>query len=154
MTISDFHASHIRRLYAAISVSSPDLDPQVVTRTVGRAPTSSARAGDPRITRWGATLAPHAEGFWALDSEAFVTSKDVNDHLMYVLGALIPHRDAVRALARDGEIFVSVMWSSTYLYAGTGPLIDAACIAALADLGAGLGFDIYQIDEPDTDDEA
>ena len=151
MTISDLHASHIRRLYAAIVISSPNLDPELVTSAVGRAPTSSARAGDPRVTRWGATLSPHAEGSWVLSSEAFVTSKDINDHLAFVLGALLPHREAVQAFAQGGEVFVSVMWSSTYLYAGTGPLIAATCIAGLAALGAGIGFDIYQIDEPETD---
>ena len=149
MTISASHASHIRRVYAAVGISSPDLDPSLVTRALHRDPTSSARAGDPRITRWGATLAPHVEGSWVLSSEPFVSSKDVNDHLRFVLDALLPHRDAVLAFAKGGEVFVSVMWSSTYLYAGTGPLIDATCIEGLAALRAGLGFDIYQVDEPE-----
>lgn len=41
----------------------------------------------------------------------------------------------------------SVFWQSTYLYAGTGPLLDAADLAGVAALGAGMGFDIYQLDE-------
>ena len=60
---------------------------------------------------------------------------------------LLPHREAILELADGGETYFDVLWQSTYLYAGTGPLIEADCLAGVAALRAGMGFDIYQIDE-------
>jgi len=45
-----------------------------------------------------------------------------------------------------------VLWESTYLYAGTGPLIEKDCCIGIGLLEAGLGFDIYQIEEPEPND--
>ena len=38
---------------------------------------------------------------------------------------------------------------SSYLYAGTGPVLAGDCIAGICELKAGLGFDIYQIESED-----
>jgi hypothetical protein len=78
-----------------------------------------------------------------------VNSKDVNDHFQWILAQILPHREAVLDLARSGESFFNVRWESTHLYAGSGPLIDAECLNGVVALGAGMGFDIYQVDEPD-----
>ena len=50
-------------------------------------------------------------------------------------------------IARDGSSCRDVLWKSTYVYAGTGPSLDPASLAGVAALGAGMGFDIYQVGE-------
>ena len=47
-----------------------------------------------------------------------------------------------------GETFFDVLWTSNYLYAGTGPIISHGGLQGMSDLGASIGFDIYQ-DEVD-----
>ncbi|MDB4908083.1 MAG: hypothetical protein JWO05_2867 [Gemmatimonadetes bacterium] len=79
-------------------------------------------------------------------------SKDVREHFQFLHQRLLPHAQIFRRFAESGETFFGVTWKSTYLYAGTGPLLDAASLAGVAALGAGMGFDIYQIDEEPEDD--
>jgi hypothetical protein len=60
---------------------------------------------------------------------------------------LLPHRDAILKLSQEGDIYFDILWQSTYLYAGTGPIIDRDCLQGVSQLQASMGFDIYQIDE-------
>ncbi|QDU23969.1 DUF4279 domain-containing protein [Urbifossiella limnaea] len=155
MAISELHASHIRKVEVSFCLIGPDLDPEVVTTRLGLTPDQAERRGDERRhQRSGAVLGLFHEGLWALGSLPRVDSKDVNDHFRWVLGRLLPHKEAVLELARGGEVFFNVLWKSTYLYAGTGPLIDAECLAGVAALGGGMGFDIYQVDEPEAERRA
>ena len=150
MAISELHASHIRKVEVSFCLIGPDLDPDAVTGRLGLSPDDTQRRGDERRhKRSGAVLGLYREGLWALGSLPRVDSKDINDHFRWVLGQVLPHREAVLEFARGGESFFNVLWKSTYLYAGTGPLIDAECLAGVAALGGGMGFDIYQVDEPD-----
>jgi hypothetical protein len=115
---------------------------------IGLTPNQSNRRGEERRhPRSGATLGYYPEGCWAVSSAPAVDSKDVNDHLRWLLDRLLPCRAAILPLAVGGETYFDVLWESTYLYAGTGPLLDAVCLAGVAALNAGMGFDIYQVDE-------
>ena len=152
MTICELHASHIRKVEVSFCLIGPDLDPEAITARLGISPDETRRRGDERRNkRSGEVLGLYHEGLWALGSLPRVDSKDINDHFRWVLGQVLPHREAVLEFARGGESFFSVLWKSTYLYAGTGPLIDAECLAGVAALGGGMGFDIYQVDEPDAE---
>ena len=102
---------------------------------------------DERRNHAGTVLSPEVEGWWALSTRGRVTSKDVREHLRYLHERLLPRADVFRAFAHGGETFFDVVWKSTYLHAGTGPLLDPASLAGVAALGAGMGFDIYQVDE-------
>jgi hypothetical protein len=62
---------------------------------------------------------------------------------------LSPHAELLNQVSEGGETFFDVLWKSTYLYAGTGPLIEARHLRGMAELNAGMGFDIYQVDEED-----
>lgn len=53
-------------------------------------------------------------------------------------------------MASGGETYFDVLWESTYLYAGTGPLLSAQVCEGIGALRAGMGFDIYQVDEDDS----
>ena len=107
-----------------------------------------------RSNRAGQLLRPEQEGWWALGTRGKLESKDVREHFHYLLAFLLPHAGALRDFAQGGETYFDVVWKSTYLYAGTGPIFDAESLRGIAELGASMGFDIYQIDEEPHDDPA
>lgn len=147
MCISEFHASHIRKVRVGFIISGESLDHQKVTDALGIQPDLYANRGDTKVI--GKAVGIHNEGFWRIDTQGKVDSKDVNDHLHYLLSLLLPHKDIILELAKNGETHFDVIWKSTYLYAGTGPLIDKECLSGIGQLNAGMGFDIYQVeDEP------
>jgi hypothetical protein len=154
MTISESHASHIRRVYVAFLVEAPELDPTRVTESLGVLPDGAARRGDERRNIQGVVIGVEENGWWRLSTEGIVVSRDINDHFHHLIDQLLPYCDILLNFAKGGETFFDVHWESTYLYAGTGPLIDKQSIAAVAALGAGMGFDIYQIDELEDTDAA
>ena len=148
MAISESHASHIGRVAVSYSISGPAVEPDALTAQLGIAPSTVFRAGEPRRNAAGNAIGVHMHGFWALSSTGAIDSKDVNQHFAVVLQRLLPHAAILRELATGGESYVDVWWESSYLYAGTGPLLTATSVQAAADLGAAMNFDIYQIDEP------
>jgi hypothetical protein len=147
MGISELHASHIRKVEVKFSISGRNLNPEAVSQNIGIQPDYSGITGDDDMNNLGQVIGKHSEGFWMLSSEGKVRSKDVNDHLRYLLFHLLPHREKLLTLAQSGETYFDVLWQSTYLYAGTGPVIERDCLQGVAQLEAGIGFDIYQIDE-------
>jgi hypothetical protein len=153
MSINALHAAHIGRVGVDFYLSLPSLDPSKVTEGLGLQPDESAKRGDERKNYAGDLLSPHEEGFWVLSSKGKVNgelqSKDINEHIMFLLKLLLPHRESILRFAAGGETYFSVLWESSYLYAGTGPDISRECIEGISQLGAGLGFDIYQIEEAD-----
>ena len=94
-------------------------------------------------------VSPHDEGFWMISSADRVASKDVNDHLQSLLAVLLPYRKALLQMIADmnGETFFDVLRTSNYLYARTGPVISREVIRSMGDLGASIGFDIYEDEE-------
>ncbi|HKV51250.1 MAG TPA: DUF4279 domain-containing protein [Gemmatimonadaceae bacterium] len=147
MGLNPLHEDHIRGVAVTFSVSAPDLDPDAVSAVTGLQPDDSARRGDVRRNRAGTPRRPEVEGWWALGTRGKLATKDVREHFRYLHERLLPHAETFREFGRGGETFFDVFWQSTYLYAGTGPLLDAADLAGVAALGAGMGFDIYQVDE-------
>jgi Domain of unknown function (DUF4279) len=144
MTINELHASHIGRVAVSFHLSSPTLDANEVTRVLGISPELIS-------------VPPSTHGFWSLSSqgkvEGLLEAKDINEHLRYLLGKLLPYRKAILDFARGGETYFDVLWESSYLYSGTGPEIASDCIAGICQLSAGLGFDIYQIEGEDQSEQ-
>jgi len=141
MSINELHASHIGRVAVSFHLSSPKLNPQDVTSALGI---------EPELV----SVPPSSDGFWSVSSRdriaGLLPSKDINEHFRYLLRILLPHRETILRFVNGGETYFDVLWESSYLYAGTGPVLDADCIAGVSQLNAGLGFDIYQIDAGDS----
>jgi hypothetical protein len=152
MTIGKLHASHIRRVNVGFIISGPKVDPGELSTLLKLQPDSSAQKGDERRNNKGILLGFEEHSWWRIDSRSRlkvkgIRQKDINEHLKVLLKVLLPHCELLNKFAEDGEIFCDVLWESTYLYAGTGPLIEAQYLRGIANLNAGIGFDIYQIDE-------
>jgi hypothetical protein len=144
MMINELEVSHIGRVGVSFHLSSRTLEPDEVTKALNVLPEL-------------VSVPPSTHGFWSLSSqgkvEGVLESKDINEHLRYLLRKLLPYRETILDFARDGETYFDVLWESSYLYSGTGPEIASDCIAGICQLNAGLGFDIYQIDAADQSEE-
>jgi hypothetical protein len=156
MAISSLYASHIRRVNAYFTLTSVSLAPSEITRQTGITPDFSETSGDPRYSPRGRLQSYHREGSWGIEGLPRLKAegdarKGINEHIQVLLDVLLPRREIVLALARrmKAEIDFGILWESTYLYAGTGPMFTPQNMAGMAALGAGLSFDIYQINEPD-----
>lgn len=147
MSISEFHASHIGRVKVAFSISGPNINPQKVTEALGIQPDSSVSCGDDHRNFKGELIEIHSEDFWQIDTKDKVNSKDINDHFHYLLSKLLSHTEAILKFAQDGETYFDILWESSYLYAGTGPVISRENLQGISQLQAGMGFDIYQIEQ-------
>jgi hypothetical protein len=147
MSLNPLYEEHIREVTVAFDLTAPDLDPDAVSEVVGINPTWSARRGDERRSYTGHLLDPHDEGWWQLSSRDTIDSKDINDHFRYLLTRLLPHEDYICEVGEEGESSFGFLWKSTYLYAGTGPMLARDCVAGVARLNAEIGFDIYQVNE-------
>jgi hypothetical protein len=152
MAINEFQASHTIDVNVGFILSGPRVDPHRVSDLIKILPDRSARKGDERRNIKGDLLGYEDNGWWRLDSGprlnvTGIRSKDINEHLKILLKILMPHCELLNLLSEGGETFFDVLWKSSYLYAGTGPLIEAEHLRGMVDLRAGLGFDIYQVDE-------
>jgi hypothetical protein len=126
------------------------LDPNAVSQITGLKSDRTAKRGDERRNYKGDLVSPHDEGFWMISSAGRVDSKDVNDHVKFLLAMLLPYQKALLQIIAEvkGETYFDVLWTSNYLYAGTGPIISHEVLRGMSDLGASIGFDIYE-DETD-----
>lgn len=148
--LAEFHKFIIGRVAVAYWLSSPDLDPVNVTSSIGVEPTLTVKKGDDILSPFGKIVGQQREGRWCLSSNGFIESKDVNDHFGYLFEELLPHRDRILELVAgaSAESYFDVLWESSYLYAGTGPVLSRESIERISLLAASVGFDIYQIDRP------
>lgn len=92
-----------------------------------------------------------------VSSESRVDSKDINDHINALLALLLPHQKRLSQLMDqlNAESYFDVLWTSSYLYAGTGPIISQKALRGMSDLRASIGFDIYEdeVDPPDLNEQ-
>jgi hypothetical protein len=128
MTLNPLHAAHIGRVAVTLSFTMPGEDAAAVGRALDL-------PGDVDGERWMIRSVPSVE------------SNDLNDHLRFLLAHTLPHRERLHDVTEGGEVYADVLWESSYLYAGTGPVLAPDVIQGLGQLGATLGFDIYQLSE-------
>lgn len=144
--LSEEYESHIGRVEVSFFLSATNLDPHEVTKITGLNPDKIAKRGDERRNYKGQVISPHEEGFWMITSQGKVKSKDINAHFDFLLAMLLPHRKKFLQILEEmsGETLFDVLWTSSYLYAGTGPMISRKALHGISELGASMGFDIYQ----------
>jgi hypothetical protein len=142
--ISKFEESTILAVRVAFSLAGPRLIPCEVTSGIGITPDFTIEAGAPWLNPLGKQIGQHETGMWGISSARRVQSKDINDHLRYLIKILLPRKRSLRDLTQENESFFDVLWKSSYLNAGAGLRLDAECLQGVAALNAGIRFDIYQ----------
>ncbi|MBK6939347.1 MAG: DUF4279 domain-containing protein [Planctomycetes bacterium] len=150
MPIGPDHAAHIGRVRVAYVLSGPDLDPDAVTRATGVRADYAHHVGDEKRNVGGCVLGFHADGAWRIESRVegdALSHKDIDAHVRALLDLLLPHVSKLREWAKRGEAVFDVLWESSYLRAGTGPVLAPECVQGIAALGAAVAFDIVAIDD-------
>jgi hypothetical protein len=133
------HPRDERRAWYA--VRGADVDPSDVESLTGIPADRSWRAGDPRPR----TGIARAEGLWLIFS-GLGAGEEVHDHLDALLARMRPAWPAFADLGRRHEASVTV---SIHCLEAQGPLVEVLpdVSAALAELNASLGFDLYALPE-------
>lgn len=136
MAISD-HAT-CQATHATLRIYPESLDPVDVTARLGIEPTRCQRRGEP-LKPGGRPAKLHG---WVLSSEGVVDSRDVRQHLDWLLSALVPRAEALLALQAEGcRMDVSCFWVSASGHGG--PTVRPDQMGALARLKLQLGFDVH-----------
>lgn len=145
--LSELYLSHIGRVEASFYMSAAELSPDFVTNKLNIMPDAQSYRGEVKRNADGQELGRNKTGYWKISSTGRVSSKDINDHFDYLLGILLPNRDSINEIARQSgaEMFFDVLWESSYLFSGTGPIISGQTICGISEFGASINFDIYQI---------
>lgn len=126
--------------HATFRLLGDALDPAEVTRILGITPSFARRKGD----KYGGPRRPVASrtGIWALESEKSVTSADLEKHLEFLLNQLDAKASLVAELTRGGlTADILCYWMSATGQGG--PVLGAATIRRIAELGVDLDFDCY-----------
>lgn len=147
--LNEEHERHIGRVEVSFYISARDLDPDELTKKLQIAPDSQAKRGDEQKNYVGKVVSTHEEGYWMITSKGRIDSKNINDHFEVLFRLLHPIRHLFGCYISElqGETYFDVLWESSYLYAGTGPVLSATVIKKSGDVRASIGFDIYQLNE-------
>ena len=117
-------------------------DPDDITAALQIQPEFVARKGDIRLLPNGHKIERQFNS-WTIRSRS--QAKDVNAHLRALLARLGNKQAQLCPELRKPHF--GVTWKGNYLNAGSGPMYDADVIQGMASWRAGLGHDIYQIDQ-------
>lgn len=86
-------------------------------------------------------------GIWCYETKPFISSRDVNEHLRYLLRTFLPFKSRIEELKAHVSVVVSIYWETSTMAGGGGPIIDCDCVVGLAQLGASMSFETFQPNE-------
>lgn len=83
------------------------------------------------------------ESGWFLDTEQHVSSKDIREHLDWLIAKIMPHRSELKVVQEmnDVKMTVKCVWFSQFGHSG--PVLWPEQMRALADLDLECSFDVY-----------
>ncbi|MDB5384929.1 MAG: hypothetical protein JWM11_575 [Planctomycetaceae bacterium] len=130
----------------SLSIMHPSIDPAVITSRLGVSPKRHRTVGEQRVTTKGVPLPGlNKESFWlaTLHSGERLSSESISieQFLADANGRLTQHREFFRELASSGgylEYFIG--WFGGGNFSAT---LEPVLMAAIADLGISIGFDVY-----------
>jgi Domain of unknown function (DUF4279) len=126
--------------YATLRISSDMVAPEA-TAKLGVKPDWTMTKGLPHELPSGRMREATVSG-WFLSSKGQVASKDLRDHLDWLLDRLRPAAVGLSVLqAEDVRMDVSCRWDSAFGHGG--PTLDPGQMRLMAELNLQCGFDIY-----------
>lgn len=129
--VYDDDYSTCKATYATLRIYG--VPPDDVTETLGLQPSETQRATTDRVVR------PNG---WFLSSKERISSRDVRQHLDWLLDCLLPKADALARLRGIGATAdISSYWLSASGHGG--PTISPQQAEKLATLGLDCWFDVY-----------
>ena len=126
-----------------------DFDPEDITAAAGLTPTKVGRKGERAGPRTARLV---SESTWVVES-GLTPSDEFHEHLDQLIIKLRPGWEALVAFGRQHQAFVT---AAIYCREAQGPLVEVSpeASAALTELSATLGFDLYALPEDEPDKQA
>jgi hypothetical protein len=135
--------------YAALRVYSYSIAPEAMTAMLGLEPHHTMTKGLPHTLPSGGMREVGING-WFLSSHGQVSSKDLRDHLDWLLERLRPAAAALTGLqAEDVSMAAWCIWHSAFGHGG--PSLWPEQLRRLAELNLECAFDIYLLGEGEPD---
>lgn len=91
----------VTRTWATLRLSGSNLDPEEITSRLGITPSDSLHAGD-QHGKHGEFA--YKRGHWSITSQKALTSRDLEEHIDWVLDQLRPAAEELKALLARGDI--------------------------------------------------
>lgn len=128
------------RTYGTITISSPKISPDDITKKLEIEPSTVRKIGDKIVgsRRYKANM-------WKYSSQYEVASKDVREHLNYLFDLLdVKYSDVLELISNGCEISFAVFWEScAYAGFGGGPLLDCRTMERALKFHGDIWFDVY-----------
>lgn len=109
MPISDFHASHVRRVRVTFCIASTDMDPRRVSELLGVYPSKTVQRGDERRNAAGHIVGTEDQAHWCLSTRGAVESKDINEHFRYLQAQLPITREVLEPVGANYQASIYVL---------------------------------------------
>ena len=151
LTLRDSSYPSCEETRVALRVYPCSQSAEEVTEFLGIEPTESHNKGDRHTNSVGRTRVAPSTG-WFLSSEHQVSSRDIRDHLDWLLSRLAGTESKLRTLQGEGDtqMWITCVWWSNAGFGG--PTLWPEQLLALAKLNMDFEFDFYYFgDEEDED---
>ena len=110
---NSLYLSHIGRVRATYSLSSPNLEPDEISQLLSLEPSFTCRRGDAKLNNKGERMpTDEKEGTWLISSDG-LDSKDLNAHIESLLVKLLPHEAVFLTIRIKGRTVIRVCASSS-----------------------------------------
>lgn len=132
------------KTHATLRFVHVDLDPDVVTRTLGITPDVTHKRGDSRTGKSGREYL-YPRGLWYLTTREW-PSRNLEAHVTRLLDRVEPVADLIREFARshpECRFEIMCYWMSATGQGG--PSLSPSTLSRIGTLGATLDFDIYSV---------
>lgn len=145
LTALDSEYPSCSETYAELRIYPSSHSAEDITELLGIPPTASQNANSLIKNSRGRTRKTPRTG-WFLSSEGKVNSKDLREHLNWILQKLSGSGSALMSLQKDNaRMTVSCTWWSASGHGG--PVLWPEQMRALADLNLECSFDVYFLDD-------
>ncbi|WP_324723287.1 DUF4279 domain-containing protein [Lelliottia sp. JS-SCA-14] len=135
--------------YTELSIYTGNTHPQEITRLLGIKPTQVNVLGDKIVNSRGKTREIKLAG-WFLSSKTQVNSKDLREHIDWILMLLSPVKVGLSEVQHINGVKITLRctWRSKFDHGG--PVLWPHQMAGMAELGLECSFDIYFDDEDES----
>jgi hypothetical protein len=125
---------------ASFRIMGDNLDPVEITELLGIQPSHSHKKGD---SKKGTVIEfpPYPSGLWSIDSSAIPKTKELEEHLSYLLNILEPLKQQIEMLKKEG--FKMDFFCGYFSEIDSGIMLSSNVLKRLGELEVDLDVDIW-----------
>ena len=131
--------------HATLSIYPGEMSPHEVGTLLGLRPTLQYAKGEDALSPWGETFKVPLSS-WLLSSQGNVDSKDLREHVQWLLDILRPVASGLESLRKIPGLDMHILCTWISRYGDGGPYLWPEQLQCMADLGLPCHFDFYCIE--------